>query len=95
MPTATLTSKGRITLPREIRDAPGVSPGDKLAFRRTVDGQIVVEARNVDFRSLAGMLHPRKRGATLGQIEQAIRKAWAGGRASTRPGPRRGPPSRR
>jgi len=78
MPAATLTSKGQITVPKEIRDALGVSPGDKLVFRRTESGQIVVEAGTIDFRSLAGMLRPKKRGATLEQIEEAIREGWAG-----------------
>ena len=91
---ATMTSRGRVTMPREIRDALGVSPGDKLAFRRTLTGEIVVEACNVDFRSLAGMLRPREHGATLEQIEEAIGTACARSALRLRR-PRRGPPSRR
>jgi AbrB family looped-hinge helix DNA binding protein len=78
MPIATLTSKGQITLPKEIRDALRVVPGDKLVFRRKEDGEVVVEAATIDFRSLAGVLRPKRRGATLQQIEEAIRKGWAG-----------------
>ena len=78
MPTATLTSKGQITVPKEIREALGVSTGDKLVFRRTDSGSILVEAATVDFRSLAGVFQPKRRGATLEQIQEAIAKGWAG-----------------
>ena len=78
MRAATLNSKGQITLPKEIRDALGVSPGDKLVFRRRSDGTIVVEAATIDFRALAGMLEPKRKGAVIEQIQEAIRKGWAG-----------------
>ncbi len=32
MPRATITSKGQITVPRDIRRALGVRPGDRLLF---------------------------------------------------------------
>lgn len=36
---AKITSKGQITVPREVRHALGVKPGDSLIFER--DGEIV------------------------------------------------------
>ena len=78
MPTATLTRKGQITVPKGIREALGVSPGDKLVLRRANDESIVIEAATTDFRSLAGMLWPRRRRARPAQIQNAIRNDWAG-----------------
>jgi AbrB family looped-hinge helix DNA binding protein len=50
---ATVTSKGQITVPSALRQALGVSPGDRLRFVRSPDGSIRLEARKrrriVDF----------------------------------------------
>lgn len=35
---ARITSKGQITVPREIRRALGVGPGDRLLFEKKEDG---------------------------------------------------------
>jgi len=40
--TATLTSKGQLTLPKPIRQALGVDVGGKVAFDLGADGQILV-----------------------------------------------------
>jgi len=48
MATVTVTSKGRITLPKRIRERLGVKPGDKVSFRERPDGSIVVEAETVN-----------------------------------------------
>jgi len=78
MATATVTSKGQITLPKRIRERLGVKPGDRVAFRERPDGSIVVEAETVDLLDLFGMLKPRKRGVTLDDMEDAIRRGASG-----------------
>jgi len=40
--TATLTSKGQLTLPKSIRQALGVDVGGKVAFELSDDGQVLV-----------------------------------------------------
>jgi antitoxin PrlF len=37
MATATMTSKGQLTVPKELRDLMGLQPGDKVEF--LVDGE--------------------------------------------------------
>jgi len=50
--TATLTSKGQVTLPIAVRQALALERGDVLAF--TVQGDQVVVAKEPSFLSLAG-----------------------------------------
>jgi AbrB family looped-hinge helix DNA binding protein len=33
-----VTSKGQVTIPKKIRDALGIEPGDKIAFEETESG---------------------------------------------------------
>ena len=42
MPTK-VTSDGRITVPKRVRDYLGIEPGTEIAFRRAADGSIVIE----------------------------------------------------
>lgn len=40
MPMATITSKGRITLPREVREHLHVGKGDRVEFEIERDGEV-------------------------------------------------------
>jgi AbrB family looped-hinge helix DNA binding protein len=48
MPSATLTSKGQITLPKRVRDHLRVRTGDAIDFVIGADGEIRVRAGTVD-----------------------------------------------
>ena len=74
MASATITSKGQITVPKEIREALGVHAGDRLAFRAREDGTVVVEAETVDLRTLRGSLKPQRKGVTIEAMNEAIRR---------------------
>jgi AbrB family looped-hinge helix DNA binding protein len=54
MPTATLTSRGRITLPQAVRRALGVEAGDKIDFVAEGDGGFRVVALRQDAKRLRG-----------------------------------------
>jgi AbrB family looped-hinge helix DNA binding protein len=57
MPSATLTSKGQTTIPREVRDFLKLKPGDKLEFKLNPDGQtVLLKAANIHISSLRGIL---------------------------------------
>jgi len=38
----TVTSKGQVTLPKKVRDAAGIKPGDKVEVRKTASGGIFI-----------------------------------------------------
>lgn len=38
-----VTSNGRVTIPKPVRDYLGIEPGSEVAFRRAADGNIVIE----------------------------------------------------
>jgi len=40
--TTTVTSKGQVTLPKKIREAAGIKPGDKVVVRNTASGGIFI-----------------------------------------------------
>ncbi|HEY4940066.1 MAG TPA: AbrB/MazE/SpoVT family DNA-binding domain-containing protein [Rhizomicrobium sp.] len=39
----TVTVKGQVTLPKEVRDAVGIAPGDRVEVRATASGAIIIE----------------------------------------------------
>ena len=77
MPSATLTSKGQITIPKEIRDHLGIEPGDRLNFSIGSKGDVTVEPETVDIRSLRGVLKSNRH-VTLQDMEKAIRRGASG-----------------
>jgi AbrB family looped-hinge helix DNA binding protein len=40
--STTVTSKGQVTIPKQMRDYLGLQPGSKVDFSCTADGQVVI-----------------------------------------------------
>lgn len=40
--SSTVTTKGKVTIQKSVRDHLGIHPGSKVDFRQTNDGQIVL-----------------------------------------------------
>ena len=55
MATATLTSKGQITIPKEVRDELGLETGSKLTFVRTGAGEYLLLSKRRSIMDLKGM----------------------------------------
>jgi antitoxin PrlF len=79
MPTATITSKGQLTLPKAIRDLLRLGAGDRVDFIVKDDGTVVLRPATVDVRQLKGLLH-RKGLAPLSveEMNAIIRRRGAG-----------------
>ena len=78
MPTATLTSKGQVTIPKEVRSALGLKAGDRLDFTRAEGGAFRLEARKTDIRSLAGMLYRKgRKRVSIEEMDAAIARVHA------------------
>lgn len=75
MSTATLTSKGQTTIPKEIRDRLHLKPGDRLEFVLQPDGKVLMIPATVDVRDLKGILPRPKRKLSLGEMDRTIRDA--------------------
>ncbi|MCL2788222.1 MAG: AbrB/MazE/SpoVT family DNA-binding domain-containing protein [Micrococcales bacterium] len=71
MPTATLTSKGQITLPIEVRRGLGLRQGSRVDFVQ--DGQgFRLQVRSRLASELAGALPKPERPVSLDEMDQAI-----------------------
>lgn len=55
MPTSTLTSKGQATIPKQIREALRLQPGDRVEFILEED-RVVLRRAGADLTDLDGLL---------------------------------------
>ena len=73
MPSATVTSKGQVTIPRSIRQALKVSVGDRLDFVLEAEGRVVVRPAVRDVSEIKGLLHRAgKKPVTIEEMNTAI-----------------------
>ena len=71
-----MTSRGRVTIPQEIREKLGLKTGSRISFWIDSSGRVVLQPLKSDFRSLRGMLRsPHKRPLTIEEMDEAIGKA--------------------
>ena len=75
---ARVTTKGQVTIPKEVRDALDIAEGDQLIFR--VEAGRAVVARTPHLLDLAGTVPvpAGKRGVAWDEVIASTRKARAG-----------------
>ncbi|HET8865124.1 MAG TPA: AbrB/MazE/SpoVT family DNA-binding domain-containing protein [Gracilimonas sp.] len=56
MATATITSKGQVTIPKKIREKLGLKPGDKIDFE-VEKGDLKVSRKKYSIEETFGMLY--------------------------------------
>ena len=77
MVQATLTSKGQITLPKSLRDALGLTAGDKVLFTAEGDGFRLARVSR-DARELKGFFAGRRaKPLTVAQMRAAAARGAA------------------
>jgi len=79
MATATITSKGQITLPREVREALGVGTGDRVEFVAEPDGVYRVIAATRDIKQLKGLVPKPPTPVTVEAMKRAVARAGSKG----------------
>jgi AbrB family looped-hinge helix DNA binding protein len=77
MATATLTSKGQITLPKVVRERLGVEAGDKIEFVETEPGVYKMIAATRDVRDLKGLVPKPAKPVTVEEMGRVIARMGA------------------
>jgi antitoxin PrlF len=72
MPTATLTSKGQITIPIEVRKALGLKPGARIDFYEIEDGEYALRAKSGSIMDMRGCLAYTGPTITIEEMNQAV-----------------------
>ena len=73
MPTATVTSKGQITIPKKVRQALRLGVGDRVEFVIARSGEVLVRPGKGDVGDLKGLLRRRNRKAvSVAEMDRAI-----------------------
>lgn len=72
MSQATMTSKGQITIPKDVRDDLGLEAGTKVSFVRLGPGDYRLRVKRGSVMDLAGMLHYDGPPITIEEMDEAI-----------------------
>ena len=74
MPTAVVTSKGQITIPKPVRDGLGVETGDRVEFVEFERGVYTVVAATRDIRDLKGAIPKPAKPVSVEDMNKAVRR---------------------
>ncbi len=79
MASATVTSKGQITIPVKVRNSLGLHAGDRVQFVEADKGKFTMTAANRSIRELEGILwRKRRKPVTIEEMNEAIARGAAG-----------------
>jgi antitoxin PrlF len=80
MTTATLTTKGQITIPADVRNALKVDAGDRVEFVQIAPDRFEFVAANRSIIELKGMFGKPNKVVSIEDMNNAIAKRGAGAR---------------
>ncbi len=85
MPRTSMTSNGRVAVPKEVRDALGIKAGDKVYFVANKDRAIMVPLKG-DIWSIRGALqkHAKKNPLNWKKVRKEV-KEWRAVRQMCQP----------
>jgi antitoxin PrlF len=78
MARATLTSKGQITIPQEVRQRLNLDPGDRVEFVELPGGGFAMHPTVADVRAVKGLLRRPGKAVSLDDMKAAVRRRGAG-----------------
>lgn len=74
MATATMTSKGQITIPKNIRDSLGLETGDKVNFLIDNEGVVSLIPVIKDVSILKGLVNKPQHSITVEEMKAVVKK---------------------
>lgn len=78
MASATITSKGQITIPAKVREALKLEPGDRIEFVEVETGKFQLLPATRSVRELEGMLHqPGRKPVSIEEMNAAMAQGAA------------------
>jgi AbrB family looped-hinge helix DNA binding protein len=80
MAAATVTSKGQITIPAEVRQALGIGVGDRVEFVEVEPGRYELVPATQSVRALKGMFGKPSKTVTIEDMNRAIARRGAAAR---------------
>lgn len=72
MSTATLTSKGQVTIPAKVRVSMGLDAGDRIEFIEMDDGTFTIMAATHSVKDLKGMIRKTANPVSIEDMNAAI-----------------------
>ena len=72
MSTATLTSKGQVTIPSKVRVSMGLDAGDRIEFIEMDDGTFTIMAATHSVKDLKGMIRKPAKPVSIEDMNAAI-----------------------
>ena len=72
MSTATLTTKGQITIPAIVRASLGLETGSRVEFVEAANGQFLIVAATKPVQALKGLLRKPDAAVTITEMNDAI-----------------------
>ncbi len=77
MSVGTITSKGQITIPKDVRDDLGLVPGARLSFLKNEEGVYELRRERRSVKDLAGSLKYAGPPKSVEEMDEAIAAAAA------------------
>ncbi len=73
MSTATVTSKGQVTIPKEIREKLNLQSGDKIKFLTDDQGRVSIFPATKSVTILKGMVPKQKAPVTVDEMNKTVK----------------------
>jgi antitoxin PrlF len=80
MSTATVTSKGQITIPVDVRSRLQVEAGDRVEFVEVAPGRFEIVAATRSVTALKGMFGKTRKTVSIDDMNRAIARRGSGAR---------------
>jgi AbrB family looped-hinge helix DNA binding protein len=77
MATATMTTKGQVTIPLDVRQRLGLDAGDRIEFVELETGVFAIRPAVADVQSLKGLLRKPAAPVSVEDMNAAVRKRGA------------------